>query len=114
MSITQSILPPAKQSGGLLRAVYVSSFLFAFHAALLAYIESSFLGTFLSETVVGTVFALSSVAAIVGLIAMPSLLNRYGNYRIFYSLILIEILSLAILASIYWHSHPSSRTPHFF
>ncbi|MBI5004567.1 MAG: MFS transporter [Candidatus Lloydbacteria bacterium] len=99
MHATQSIAQEEKQSGGLLRAVYVSSFLFAFHAALLAYIESSFLGTFLNDTLVGTVFALGSVASIVGLIAMPSLLNRYGNYRIIFSLILVEIISLAILAS---------------
>ncbi|MBI5005467.1 MAG: MFS transporter [Candidatus Lloydbacteria bacterium] len=98
MRFTQSISQQEGQGSTLLHAVYVSSFLFAFHAALLAYIESSFLGTFLSETVVGTVFALGSVAAIVGLITMPSLLNRYGNYRIFYSLVFVEILSLAVLA----------------
>lgn len=99
MHATQSMTPAEKQSGALLRAVYVSSFLFAFHAALLAYIESSFLGTFLNDTLVGTVFALGSITSIAGLIAMPSLLNKYGNYRIIFSLILVEIVSLAILAS---------------
>lgn len=100
MPTTQSMVPTEKQSGGLVRAVYVSSFLFAFHAALLAYIESSFLGTFLDDTLVGTVFALGSIASIAGLTAMPSLLNKYGNYRIIFSLIFVEIISLAILASV--------------
>ncbi|MBI2046346.1 MAG: MFS transporter [Parcubacteria group bacterium] len=91
---------PRKQTGAPLRAVYLSSFLLAFHAALSAYIESSFLGTFLGDAVVGTVFTLGALVSIAGLMWIPSLLKKYGNYRIIFSLILIEIIALAGLAII--------------
>jgi MFS family permease len=96
----QSISSPENRNGLFFRAIYASSFFFAFHSALLTYVESSFLGTFLSNTLIGVIFALSSIVAILGLVLMPTLLNKYGNYRILLFLLIIEIITLTILADL--------------
>ncbi|PIP73291.1 MAG: hypothetical protein COW88_02405 [Candidatus Lloydbacteria bacterium CG22_combo_CG10-13_8_21_14_all_47_15] len=82
-----------------LRALYTSSFLFAFHVALLAYIESSFLSAFIPEQYIGLVFTAGAIFATVALVWMPAVLSKIGNFRTIFLLAAIEIIALIVLAA---------------
>ena len=87
-----------KKLGVKLKAIYVSGFLFSFHAALLVYIESTFLSQFIQEQLIGVVFTASSILAILSLIWLPSVLSKIGNLRAVIIMVLIEIIALLCLA----------------
>lgn len=91
-------LPGTTQVQAELKALYTSSFLFAFHVALLAYIESSFLSGFIPEQYIGLVFTAGSLLAMAALVWMPAILSRIGNFRTIFLLSVIEIIALIILA----------------
>jgi len=81
-------------------SVYLLGFFFAFHTALPTYINSSFLDIFMPEKLVGVIYILASILTIFGFLVMPFLLKKFGNYKIAFLLIslnLIALLGLAIL-----------------
>ena len=76
--------------------MYVIAFIFSLSCALPAYINSSFLEKLLgSSSLLGIVYTVSSILAIAAFIEMPSLVKRFGNFRITTTLLLLEMLSLA-------------------
>jgi MFS family permease len=80
-----------------LLSVYLLGFLFAFHVALPTYINSSFLDVFMSEKSLGIVYTIASVLTIFFFFLAPLFLRMFGNYRVAFSLILIELFALTSL-----------------
>jgi MFS family permease len=78
--------------------MYILSFLFALHYSLPAYITSSFLAGYTGDALVGSVYILASILAILVFFSMPHSLRRWGNYRVIMTLLIIEIISLLGLA----------------
>jgi MFS family permease len=79
--------------------VYLSSFLYSFHYALPAYIESSFIAQFISTTkIVGYTFSIAAIFTVLLTFLYPHLLKRFGNYRLTLTMIGLEILALLALA----------------
>ena len=79
--------------------VYLSSFLYSFHYALPAYIESSFIAQFISTTkVVGYTFSIAAIFTVLLTFLYPHLLKRFGNYRLTLTMMGLEIVALLALA----------------
>lgn len=78
--------------------LYLISFLATLHYALPVYIGSSFLETFLSKTSIGFIYAGASFLAIAVMVYMPALLNRFTNYFLFTTLLIVEMFALIGLA----------------
>jgi MFS family permease len=75
--------------------MYAVAFVFALSCAIPAYINSSFLSQFLSDSLVGIIYTASSILSIAAFIEMPDLIRRFGNFRITISLLFLEVFSLA-------------------
>lgn len=73
-------------------------FLFSIPVALTSYINSTFLSAYISQQYLGIIYALASIATIVGLMHMPKILNQIGNRRTILLFSLLFFLSLALLA----------------
>jgi len=86
-----STKPTRKNKNGLLAIIYSAGFLFAFHLALLTYIESSFLATFIQERFVGTIYTIAAVITITILSNISKILDKLGNYVTFNTLLILEI-----------------------
>lgn len=78
--------------------VYLLGFLLSLLAALPNYINSSYLGTLMSDQAIGVIYALEAVLAIFGFLLMPGILKKYGNFRVAIALFLLEAVSLYGLA----------------
>ncbi len=74
--------------------VYLLGFLFAFHTALPAYVNSSFLDVFLPENSIGLVYTMASIFTIFLFFLAPSVLKKFGNYHTALFLVGLEILAL--------------------
>lgn len=72
-----------------LRIIYTGAFLFSLGSALLAYVNSGFVASFVGESKVGLVYAASSVINLVFLILAPKIDSIFGNRNLisFFSLV---------------------------
>lgn len=72
------------------KIIYLTGFLFSIPIALTSYINSSYLGKYLSQSYVGIVYIVASLATILSLLYMDKLLTRFGNRKVatFFSLLL--------------------------
>jgi len=62
--------------------LYILSFFIALQTAIPAYINSSFIGQYLSsEKLVGLLYVLGSIFSIIGLLITPYLLKKIGNFK---------------------------------
>ncbi|MEK9168050.1 MAG: MFS transporter [Patescibacteria group bacterium] len=104
-----------KHSGHIFHIIFLLGFLFSIHAALPAYITSSFLSEVGSERAVGILYTIGSLLSIVTLLYAPVLLSRFGNYHTMLALSAIEAIlllglayftSFAILATLFAISLP--------
>lgn len=89
-----------KSSGAFV--IYILGFLFALHATLPIYINSSFLTLISGEKFIGIIYSIGSIATILSFFAVPFILRRLGGYRTVLFFILLEaisVISLAILKS---------------
>jgi len=77
--------------------MYVLSFLFTLHIALSAYVNSTFLAEIISETYVGILFTLSSLATLFLLSKSANILKYFGNRRLTLWLLLANMLSLVVM-----------------
>jgi len=75
--------------------VYLLGFLFAFNVALPTFVNSSFLGVFIPERLVGLIYILASVLIIVCFFSLPFILKRFGNYNVAIALVILEMLGIA-------------------
>ena len=81
-------------------AIYIATFLGAFHVFMMTYINSSFLSQFISERSVGLLFAIGSLTSIAALVIIPIILRVFGNYLTLVVLTIIEIFILLGMAFI--------------
>lgn len=80
-----------------LRPVLLASFFFSFHLALVSYINSSMLGTFLSPKGVGVIFALSSLCSLFFVARAARLVEKWGAVRYTATLLALSAALLLIL-----------------
>lgn len=82
------------------KIVFLIGFLFSFHLALTAYINSTFLSSFLKEGKVGLIYALASASAILALLIIPKILRIIGGYKFLLYISFLSVLSLLSLSLI--------------
>ncbi len=86
------------------KIIYLAGFLFSIPIALVSYINSSFLESYVGENYIGVVYIVASVLTILGLLEMPKILTKLGNRLtifLFCSLIAISMMLLAFGDNIY-------------
>lgn len=80
-----------------LKTIFIASFLFWCHMALVTYINSSLLEEYVGESLISTLFVLGSVLNIIWILSLPKLINKFGVVKISLSLIWIgSILSVLV------------------
>ena len=81
----------------LLQTAYWAGFLFSMHNALTSYMNSSFLETKINEGLLGFLYTASAVVSLVGLYAVPRLINRFGSSRVLGALMFANMANLLVL-----------------
>lgn len=75
-------------------SILISNFLLSLHFALIIYINSSFLEQFFSPGALSLLFTLGAALNLFFLIKGPALINRFGNYHLALSFILLEFAAV--------------------
>ncbi|MFA5934183.1 MAG: MFS transporter, partial [Candidatus Paceibacterota bacterium] len=83
-----------------LRLLYLSSFIFSIHLALMAYVNSTFLTNYIPEAMVGVIYATGSIMGIFMISKFPAILKRFGNYRTMTAVLVLSMASLFGLSNI--------------
>lgn len=78
--------------------IYIIVFLFTLHLTPATYIESAFLGQFMNTEGVSFIFSIASILTIIAFYIIAKGLKRFGNYKTILTVIIIEIISLLIMA----------------
>ncbi|MEK7113299.1 MAG: MFS transporter [Patescibacteria group bacterium] len=86
------------QKGNLIRYIYLAGFIFYIPVALVSYINSSFLESYIGKGYVGLIYALASAVVILSLPKMRSILTRIGNRKAIIVFCLLNFLALTTLA----------------
>ena len=76
-----------------LRSIFLATFFFSLHLALLAYVNSSMLGTFASPAIISATYILASILSVVLLTISPQIIRAIGNVKY----VLISLASTAVL-----------------
>ena len=85
----------------LLTLISLGSLLYSFSYALPLYINSSFLHKFIdAEKAIGLIFTAGAILSIIGIIALPGMLRRFGNYRTTLSIIGFQVLAFVALGTL--------------
>jgi len=79
--------------------IYIINFLLAFSIAIPAYINSTFLKEYTSEKFVGIIFTLGSILTLLAFANIPRILRKFGNYKTIISLLSLQLIFLAGLAT---------------
>lgn len=79
--------------------MYILSFLFSFHIALSAYVNSTFLSEIISPKYVGILYTVSSLTTLLLLSKSANILKYFGNRKLTLWLLLVNMLSLAGMIS---------------
>jgi MFS family permease len=88
-----------------LYTICLLAFIFTLHASLPVYINSSFLGTFLSDEKVGLLYTISSIVTIIGFLSISRILRKIGNYKtavFFCTIQLFALLGLVAFKSMWF------------
>ncbi|MBI3305772.1 MFS transporter [Candidatus Nomurabacteria bacterium] len=80
------------------KILYLAGFLFTLPVALMAYINSSFISSFVSEKLVGMIYTAGSATAIIGLILAPKIWRKLGGYKFLLSVTIIDALTIILFA----------------
>lgn len=89
----------AKNEQSSVFVIYLLGFLFALHGALPAYINSTYLSRFTTESFVGILYTVSAVLSILFFALIPRALRRFGNYRTMFALLIVDFIALLGLTS---------------
>lgn len=81
-----------------IRFIFLASFFFSLHLALLAYINSSMLGLFASTSLISIIYALSAVLSVILLTISPQIIRIVGNFK-YVALSLLGTAALLYLIS---------------
>lgn len=77
-----------------LTKIYTASFLFSIQLALAAYVNSIFLGSFVSDKILGLMYVGGSLITITGLFSITRFIKKFGNYITILLLVTLNLLSL--------------------
>ncbi|OGI95754.1 hypothetical protein A2917_00345 [Candidatus Nomurabacteria bacterium RIFCSPLOWO2_01_FULL_42_17] len=80
------------------KIIYLVGFIFSLSIALMAYINSSFIASFIDEKSVGTVYTLGSVVSIFALLVVPKIFRKVGGYKFLLWAIATNALATALFA----------------
>ncbi|MES2023170.1 MAG: MFS transporter [Patescibacteria group bacterium] len=83
-----------------LKNIFLAGFLLSLHLAFTAYINSSFLTSFVGEKLINLIYALGAIASILVLLVAPEILQKIGIRKFLLSLAFIDALSLLTFSSI--------------
>ena len=78
------------------KIIYLAGFLFSLSVALMSYINSSFLSSFVGEKLVGIIYTIGSIISILALLIAPQIFRKIGGYR--FLLLVIGLDALSILS----------------
>ncbi len=78
------------------KIIYFAGFLFSLSLALMIYINSSFLSSFISKELVGLTFALGSIFSILALIIAPSIFRKTGGHKFLLLVIALDAISILL------------------
>jgi len=78
--------------------IFLLGFVFSLGLAIPAYINSTFLSTYISEKTVGLFYIISSTLTIILMVGARKILVKIGNYKTAFWAIIINILALAGLS----------------
>ena len=88
---------PARHMGAR-PAVFLAYLFFSLHAYLILYLNSSFLEQFVDAKHVGLFFSAGAAITLFLLISGPWCIKRFGALTIFIGFLLVEFLSVALIA----------------
>ena len=77
------------------KIIYLAGFIFSLPIALMAYINSSYISTFIDEKFVGIIYALASIVSILALLIVPKIFRKLGGSK--FLLWIIALNSFAVL-----------------
>lgn len=78
--------------------IYIATLLLIFHTFIVAYINSSFLGQFISAAGVGTIYTLGSALSVLIFLFISRVLHKVGNFKLTIGLLLLNFLAVAGMA----------------
>ena len=79
------------------KIIYLAGFLFSMPIALMSYINSSFLSSFIGEKLVGVIYTLASIILIMALLLIPQVFRKLGGYKFLLLVVGLDILSILAL-----------------
>jgi MFS family permease len=71
--------------------------LFTLHITPAIYVNSNFLSQFFSNTQVSLFYTLINICVVIAVLNLRSKLRKYGNYKVFYRVLILELLALILL-----------------
>ncbi len=87
------------------KIIYLAGFIFSLGVALMSYINSSFIATFVDEKLVGTAYTVGAIATIFGLLSAAPIWRKIGAYKFLMWVIALDSLSILLFAfseSAFW------------
>ena len=78
--------------------IYLAGFVFSLPIALMAYINSSYISTFIDEKSVGIIYALASIVSIFALLLVPKIFRKIGGSKFLFWIIALDSLSIFLFA----------------
>ena len=76
------------------KIIYLAGFLFSLPIALMSYVNSSFLSSFVGENRMGITYVFASVVSILGLLVAPHILKKLGGYKFLLLVTALDALSI--------------------
>jgi MFS family permease len=80
------------------KIIYLAGFVFSLAVALMSYINSSFLATFIDEKSVGIIYALGSIVSVFTLFTIPTIFRKLGSRAFLLLVIGLDALSILLFA----------------
>ena len=74
--------------------VYMAMLLLSLHWALIAYVTSTYLATFVSDEAIGTLYTVGASLAVLSFLFVSRVLRRVGNYYLTMILVVVELMAL--------------------
>lgn len=79
--------------------LYVASLLLIFHTFVVAFINSSFLETFIGNEGVGTIYIITSALTVLIFLFISRVLHKVGNFKLTIGLLFLNALAVLLLAN---------------
>ena len=80
------------------KIIYLAGFLYSLPIALAAYINSSFISSFIGEKLMSLIYALGSLSSILALLIAPKILRKIGGYKFLLLITFLDALSFWMLS----------------